>query len=213
MRYPLVWLVCIAIIGFGQPAVAAAYTLTFDEVPSGTVLGHSDIYRDFYGANFSEGFQAADHTYWTDNIARSSPNVLIWTGDIYSAFAQLLFGHYTMSYAEPYGVSSLSAYFSTGIDSVVRVTAYNWIAPNTLVEVASVEVGKAGEAWNNEKITIAPAGQSFNTIYFEGVSGGGLRGFCVDDMTVTPVPEPSSLAALFAGVAGCGGMLWRRRRA
>lgn len=212
MRLLNIMLICIFIVVYGCPTVAA-YTLTFDDVPSGTMLSNSSMYYLDYGANFADSFQTADHTNSEWGKSLSSPNVVIWTGDPYSDFASLKFGHYTWSSIEPCNVSSLDAYFSTDIDAVVKLTAYNWVAPSTLTEVANALIGESGQSWDNQYVEIKSAGNTFNMLTFQAVAGSnGLQGFCVDNMTVTPVPEPSSLLALLCGIGGISGMIWRRKR-
>jgi len=44
------------------------------------------------------------------------------------------------------------------------------------------------------------------------VSPGGGFGFLQLHLAANPVPEPSSLLALFSGLAGLGGLYWKRKR-
>lgn len=210
MRYLITLLIYVFSMVCGC-SVANAYTLTFDDVQSGTILANSTVYRDC-GANFLAGFQTASHLGAVWGAPKSGENVLIWIGDQYHQLARVKFGLFTTDFVQPYNVSSVSGYYSTNMDAVVRVTAYHWIAPSTLIQVASVVIGGPGQSWNNSYVQINSSGTPFDSLYFESISSSGLGGFCVDNMTVNLVPEPSSLLTLLAGLGGFGVMLRRRHK-
>ena len=77
--------------------------------------------------------------------------------------------------------------------------------------IGSIQIGGTGESWDNRYIEVDSPTGAINSVGFEAVSSGALSGFCLDDLSVTPVPEPSSLAALFCGLVGVGGVVVRRR--
>jgi len=191
-------------------SVAHGVTLTFDEVSSGTVLRYS-TYGDDHRVSFSDDFRATDHTGSGWGPPRSGSNVLTSSG---SAYSRLLFGYYTPSDIEPDPAQSVTAYFSTELDAMVRITAYHIAEAQPAVLITSVVIGASGKSWNNRYIEMsASPGLSFEMLEFEGVnSADDLLGFCADDMTITLVPEPSSLIAVAGGLAGLGGMALRRRR-
>lgn len=64
------------------------------------------------------------------------------------------------------------------------------------VTAASVLIGAPGETWLNRYVEIRGGpGAPFDSLAFEGVnSPDDLRRFSVDDMTITPVPEPFGAA-------------------
>ena len=140
-------------------------------------------------------------------ISRNTSNVLIYTGGPPDLRPSLAFGHFSIHGAQPYSVSLVSAYFSTYSGAVVRVTAYDGNEA-----VVSVLIGGDSQSWNNKLVEISSPGKTFHELIFEGVnSPEDILHFCMDDMSVTPIPEPSSLLALLAGLGGFGGMIWRRR--
>ena len=203
--------VCIAALILVCPAAYGA-TLTFDEVPSGTVLWDSP-YAYSHRVWFSQDFRATDHRGSSWGPPHSGSNVLASVGDP-DFNPRVLFGYYTTSEADRDPIQAVGAYFCTQTGAMVRVTAYHWIPPATTVAVASVVIGAPGESWNNRYVEISSSpGSPFERLEFEGVnSPDDLLGFSADDMTITPIPEPGSLVLLAGGLAGMGASLLRRRR-
>ena len=122
-------------------------------------------------------------------------------------------GYFTTHDYDPDPVQSVSAFFSTQTGAMVRVTAYR-PGVSDFVPVVSTVIGAEGESWDNRLIDLSTTPDlPFELIRFEGVnSPDDLLGFCLDDMTITLVPEPSSLLALAGGLAALGFPLIRRRR-
>ena len=188
---------------------SAAYgrTLTLDEFPSGTVLSDSSYYR----LSFLRNFQAIDHTLSSWGPPHSGSNVLTVVADPYYDIASVLFGRLLPTALDVDHIRSVGAYFSTDTGAMVRITAYH--ISGTYTAVTSLVIGAAGESWNNRYVEISCPQSSFWQLRFEGVnSSSELLSFCADDMTITYVPEPSSLLALCAGLVSAGALLRRRRR-
>ena len=189
-------------------SIINAYTLTFDDILSGNELRNS-IYQENYGAVFADGFKVEDHMLSTWGHPHSDMNVMVWNGE-YVIPPRLIFGDYSPSYAKPYSILSMSAYFSTDMNATIKITAYRGDG----IFVTSMLIGGSGELWNNRYVNIsAPAGGIIDYFEFDGIkSPENLCYFCADDMTITPVPEPSSFFTLLCGIGGISGMILRRQR-
>lgn len=190
-------------------SVAYGVTLTFDEVPSGTVL-HFSSYASNNRVFFSEDFRASDHTGSSWGPPHSGSNVLTSVGGAYS---RILLGDITVNYAHFDAIQSVSAYFSTNAGAMVRITAYHIPPGEPEFAVGSVVIGALGESWDNRPVEITTSPNSpFEMLTFEGVnSPTDLLGFSADDMMITLIPEPSSLLALAGGLGALGLGLRRRR--
>ena len=111
---------------------------------------------------------------------------------------------------QPYSVYSLGAYFSTAPGTVIRIDGCH--NSNDQV-VASMLVGSSTEAWNKRFAEINdPMGRIDYFMFYPVSSDDALLHWSADDMTVDPVPEPSSLLAILAGLGGCGMLLRRKPR-
>ena len=189
-------------------SAASAVTLTFDDVPSGTVL--SGTYAD--GVAFSLQFQATDHSAAGWGPPHSGANVLTCVEAVYSPAIGL--GYYEWEGCRPSPTRRVAAYFSTETGAVVAISAYHVVTGNPNILITSVVVGASGESWNNRYVEItAGPGQSFEWLEFAGVnSQDDLLHFCADDMTIIPVPEPGGLIGLASGLGALALPALRRRR-
>ncbi|MDO8589500.1 MAG: PEP-CTERM sorting domain-containing protein [Armatimonadota bacterium] len=189
-------------------SVTYGVTLTFDEVPSGTVLATTA----YASARvwFTLDFRATDHAGSPWGPPYSGSNVVTSVGTSFGN-PHIGFGYFDDSVFDPDLVQSVSAYFSTNVGVMVRVTAYRWGNPSA---VTSVVIGASGESWNNRYVEISSTPElPFERLEFEAVnSPDDLLGFSADDMTILPAPEPSSLAALALGLLPLGAALARRRK-
>ena len=74
-------------------------------------------------------------------------------------------------------------------------------------------VGAAGESWTNRYVEISlPLGQIYYLNFYGVSSADAIAHYCLDDLTINFVPEPSSLLALSAFLAPLAGLAIRRRR-
>ena len=185
---------------FAGSCRASTVVLTFDGF-SGMVGNHYEPYC----VVFSSGYRAESHVGSDWGPPRSGSNVLVadqsadWSGRaefILKSLHQYPIIHYA---------SSIGGYFSTEPGVVLEMIGYH----DGFGPVASATIGSPEESWNNVYVQIDSAwGICAVDIY--PVTDHALLHFCADDLTIDFIPEPSSAAAILAGMAGVAVM--RRRR-
>ena len=186
-------------------SITYAGTLTFDEIPSGTILQFSE-YAYYNRVSFSEEFRATNHVGWPWGTPHSGTNVLTSVEQSFPEIAPFIhLGYFGPHDYDPDPVLSVAAFFSTQTDAIITVTAYREFE-HDFVPVDTEVIGAIGESWDNRLVALSTTPDlPFELIRFEGVnSPDDLLGFCLDDMTITLVPEPSSLLALAGGLMGLG---------
>jgi len=191
------------------PAPTSPYTVTFDDIPPG---GDLSYYESEHGLALWGGWYVVDHMGSGWGQPRSGLNVLMWDWNP-SWAAGFSFGLDPTDYPDssflPYNVRSVSAYFSTEPGIVLRMTGY----AKDGNEVASALIGATGESWTNRYVEITSEPEEIAFVHISGVTSQDDRyHFCLDDLTIVPVPEPSSLLALGSGVLALAGLALRRRR-
>ena len=78
--------------------------------------------------------------------------------------------------------------------------------------MAYTVVGANGESWTNQYAEVTSQAGDIVWIVFEAISPADARDrFCMDDMTIVPVAEPTSLAALATGLLPIA-LAMRKRR-
>ena len=203
--YRYTWIL-LTVVALFCPAIANAFTISFDEVSAGSTLYYYNTYVN--GVGFGEGFVIADHSTYTWGPPNSGTNVLGWNG-ANRDYARIVFGYSAPSEGNIINAQRVGAYFSTAPGVVVRMTGYK---TNNDASIVDVLIGSSSESWNNKYVELYSATGDIDSIQFDAVSSPDARlGFWMDDLTITPVPEPSSLAALTLGILPLAGCALRRR--
>lgn len=179
-----------------------AYVLTFDDVPTGTL---GSYYNTTYGISLDYlDLVVVDHTGSQWGPPNSGSNVLVVAPGFSNSRLDTMFKGQAV-----WSVYSFGAFFSTEESVVLQMVGYNGGLDNP---VSSAYIGGTGQSWHNEYVEInSPAG-NISMVEFYPVSADAFHHFCLDDLTVVPVPEPSSLLALLAGLGSVGGVMLKRRR-
>ncbi|MCE5322824.1 PEP-CTERM sorting domain-containing protein [bacterium] len=190
--------------------VAQAYTLTFDDVPRG--VEPEVYYSDTYGIGIEFPNVLISYHVGSDwGPPHSENNVLVASNSFQGSKITFMFkrpdsGH--TSY-QPYSVYSVGAYFCTQQDVVLQMVGYDGDLEHP---VASAYIGATGESWKNRYVEISSSGDIGMFVLYS-ISTDAFHKFCMDDLNVDPVPEPSGFFALLGSLACMGGIAWRRRRA
>ena len=197
---------------------ACAVTLTFDDIPEdwGAEYGVNPVryYGEAYGINFeTRSFYIADHSESTWGKPRSGSNVLAIDGSYgwgnYASIGLKKIPPPGTGFPEMLYASSVSGYFSTKPGVILEIVGYRDRISDGVG--ALVIIGSPNEAWENVFVNIAYA-EGINMIAFQSITPDALSHFCVDDLEITFVPEPSSVVALGFGLVPLGLTLRRRRK-
>jgi hypothetical protein len=203
MMKAYMWFLCFVFIASCCSSVCA-YTLTFDDIPTGSY--YRDYYGDLYGAVFTIDWCIVP------DVGLAGTNAAMWNGPAEHG-AGLRFGKREEDIPEyRYTIQSIGAYFNTDMDVVIKIIGYAstgvWTTP-----VVDATIGTPGESWNNRYVEISSAAGDISYVEIVGISSPDARyHFSIDNVTIEPVPEPSSILALVGGITGLGGFALRRRR-
>jgi hypothetical protein len=180
---------------------ARAYVVTFDDVPTGNSPDTGVYYFNTYGIDLEFPYvEVADHTGSQWGPPHSGNNVLIVAPGSNIGTVDTMFKGQAV-----WSVYSFGAFFSTEQDVVLRM-----VAGGGGQEVSRAYIGAQGESWNNRYTEISSPAGDISVVEIYPVSADALHHFCLDDLTVVPVPEPSCLLSLLAGLAAFGALVRRR---
>jgi len=183
---------------------AGGFTVSFDEFLPGSETFYYD--QGINSVGFTS-FIVLDHSNSEWGQPHSGNNVIGWSGN---GYPRISFGFADYNGRPLVNMQHFGAYFSTTYGTMLRMVVYRNFPPHG-TPIQTIHIGSATEAWENKYVEMdSPTGE-INGFMLEAVSQGALSGFCLDDLNVTPVPEPSSLLALLGGLAGIGGIALRRR--
>ncbi len=195
-RLPLS-LTLLVLIAFLCSSASWAYVVTFDDAPVGQDLS---CYLERYGLAMTYGWQVVDTAASGWGTPRSGTQSVVWNGNPL----------YGVGFC--FGVDGVSEY------SVRTVGAYFTTQPGVLLQLRDLDgrfaasIGSV-EGWTNRYVQIGSYPFDIRSPFVVGISSpDAVYHFSMDDLTIVPVPEPSSLLALLAGVGGFEALKRRRRR-
>jgi len=180
-------LILVAAFVVGLPLTASAVTLTFDEFPIGTVVSNQYAPQ---GVVFLQGFNG--------NFPIITPDVAMPTSPVLSPNPPFA-GDFTIRFPSgATGVSFLSGFWDTPNSGLIQV-----FSPSNAPLGTFTNAGTGVQTFNFD-------GALIGRIYFNSVSDPA--GADIDNLTFSPIPEPSTLLLLGSSLAGLGGgFAWRRR--
>jgi hypothetical protein len=177
-----------------------AYTLTFDDIPTGQDVSY---YQQQYGLAMVPGWEVIDSVASGWETPRSGTQAVVWSGQsIYATGFDFGFEDGVSEYT----VRSVGAYFTTQPGVVLAMRGY------TSSGLVTANIGSSTGSWTNHYVQISSAAADIRYVHIVGLSSPDARyHFSMDDLTVVPVPEPSSIIALGFALSAMGAMLRRRR--
>lgn len=207
------------------PSTANAYTVTFDDVPTGTRPSCYFVDNNLY---ISNAFSVVDYSTSSWGHPHSGNNVLTVVSSIYSPCIRLMSPYYDSSGrpcvdADGNGISInasyFGAYFSTPAGVEIKMSIFKYVGSNLVTTpIAEMTIGSRYEAWNNKLIDYYSNSGEINEVRFDLIwaqpppPGNSPGILCLDDLTVTPVPEPSSLVTLGLSLIPLASCAMRREK-
>ncbi len=189
-------LAALILIVFACSSSSWGYVATFDDVPVGQDLSY---YLQLYGLSMAYGWHVVDSAASGWGTPHSGTQSVVWNGN--SSGGAFGFG---VDGVSEHSVRSVGAYFTT--------------QPGVLLQLSDLDgrfaasIGST-EGWTNRYVQIGSYPFDIRSAFIVGISSpDAIYHFSMDDLTIVPVPEPSSLLALLAGIGGFGALLRRRRR-
>jgi hypothetical protein len=178
-----------------------AYTVTFDDTPIGQDLSY---YHQQHGLRMY-GWEVIDSVTSGWGTPQSGTQAAVWNGD--PRFA-LGFSFYFVDGVSEYTAQSVGAYFTTKPGVVLEMRGHT--ASGAII---TTTIGDINGSWSNHYVEINSAMGDIRFVHIAGLNSPDEQyHFAMDDLTIEPVPEPSSIFALVGGIAGLGGFALRRRR-
>ena len=179
--------------------------------PSGTGINNVQLVST--GSTAITGWNVAKSLLWLDNAqtavalqASNGSKFLDLTGFStgvanYASVSQSLSTTSGTAYTLSFDLGSSNIYAPTPV--IALTTA------GVVVNFAMTSAPTANSQWTKFSYTFT-AGSAATPITFTGIQGADYIG--LDNVSVTAVPEPSSMAMLFAGLAAVGSVVARRRK-
>jgi len=188
-----------------QASQAGPLVFTFDDIPAGYGLSY---YAITYGVKFFDTTSVVvDHIGSPWGPPHSGSNVLVKDRNVD------VHGYFTLLEVNPHTeflrAFSVGGYFSTEYGTVLEMQGFG---PGGYPPIVTTLIGASDQAWANVYVEVSAPPAQIYAVGIREISAGGLDHFCVDDVTVNLVPEPSSLSALALGLAPVGIAAARRKR-
>ncbi len=198
MRRSLLLCISLVLTAFSCSSTLSAYTVTFDDVPTGKDLSY---YLQQHGLDMVPGWEVIDSVSSGWGTPHSGTQAVVWNGNPIFA-AGFGFG---IDGVSEYRVRSVGAYFSAEPGVLLEMRGY------TASGVVTARIGESDVSWSNRYVQIdSSVAGDILFVHIAGLNSPDDRyHFAMDDLTVVPIPEPATFLALAAGLVA---LAMRKRR-